>query len=234
MLQEKLPHIARFSWACYGKPSRLYYKPPRCRDAPDEAGFIESEDGCQQGANDGSADFAIGLQPTLLCIRERHPGITVSAGHDDVQFTGNPFGVVAALRDFRASAAPIGLELNTTKTKVYSMGVEALSRKAVKKAFKDLATIVPSTEGITLMGSPRLFPEFFNLFPYSFTLWSLTRAMTPSRTRRQNSGQRPFPTVQTVLSSTTDIGDSLKQQANQVARGYPLVQAPNMVRKTWT
>ncbi len=56
-------------------------------------------------------------------MRERHPGITVSAGHDDVQFIGNPFGVVAALRDVRATAAPIGLELNSiTKTKVYLNG----------------------------------------------------------------------------------------------------------------
>jgi hypothetical protein len=40
MLEEKLkhfPHTARFSWACFGKSSQLYYKPSRCSDARDEA-----------------------------------------------------------------------------------------------------------------------------------------------------------------------------------------------------
>lgn len=158
MLQEKrkhFPHTARFSWACYGKPSRLYYKPPRgVGDHATAEDFIESEEGCQQGANDGSADFAIGLQPILLGIRDRHASITVSAGHDDVQFIGKPLAVSAALRDFMESVARIGLELNTIKTKVYSMGVDTLSSKNVKQAFKNLATIVPFSEGITLMGSP--------------------------------------------------------------------------------
>ncbi len=71
-----------------------------------------------------------------------------------VQLIGKPFGVAAALTDFRMSAAPIGLELNTTKAKVCSMGAETLSRKSIRRACQDLATIVSSTDGITLMGSP--------------------------------------------------------------------------------
>ncbi len=65
-------------------------------DAPEDEDFIESKEGCQKGENNGSAEFAIGLQLILLGIGERHPGITVSADYDDVQFIGKPFGVAAA------------------------------------------------------------------------------------------------------------------------------------------
>jgi hypothetical protein len=59
-----------------------YHKPPRSTDTEEDEDLIESGESCQQGANDGSADFAIGPKNILLGIRERHPGITVSVGHD--------------------------------------------------------------------------------------------------------------------------------------------------------
>ena len=154
ILREKrkhFPDIAQYSWVIYGKPSRLYYEPP---SSSGENEFIDSEEGSQQGANDGSADFAIGLHPVLQKVRANHSNVTVSAVHDDVQITGLPLDVAAALRNFESLAAEIGLRLNTTKTKVYSMGKTTLTTRAVQSAFAGLAKIVPADEGITLMGSP--------------------------------------------------------------------------------
>jgi len=154
ILREKrqhFPDIARYSWVIYGKPSRLYYEPPSS-NGEDE--FIDSKEGSQQGANDGSADFAIGLHPVLQKVRADHCNVTVSAVHDDVQITGLPLNVAAALKTFETLAAEIGLRLNSTKTKVYSMGKTTLTTKAIRVAFEGLAKIVASDEGITLMGSP--------------------------------------------------------------------------------
>jgi len=154
ILREKRQHfpgIAHYSWVIYGRPSRLYYEPPSS-SGDDE--FIASQEGSQQGANDGSADFAIGLHPVLQKVRTNHSNVTVSAVHDDVQIIGRPLHVAAALRDFVTYAAEIGLRLNTTKTKVYSMGKTTLTILTVRKAFEGLAKIVASDEGITLMGSP--------------------------------------------------------------------------------
>ena len=78
----------------------------------------------------------------------------MNAVHDDVQIIGLPLDVAAALRQFATLAAVIGLELNNTKTKVYSMGASTLKGKSISTAFKGLARIVASHEGITLMGSP--------------------------------------------------------------------------------
>ena len=148
--RKAFPELFEFSWLSYGKHSRLYFQ----TEGVSEPSFFSSECGAQQGATDGSADFAIALHPVLLTVVSCHPKVIITAIADDVQILGQKEFVAPALRMYKEELKALGLELHPTETEVFSHGSGTLMGDEAKKLFEGLATIVPADRGVIVLGVP--------------------------------------------------------------------------------
>ena len=102
------PGLSRWAEWCYAKPSRLYFGP----------NVISCERGVQQGDPLGPMFFSLALQPLLLQLHNgrSEDGLQLAYSYlDDLVLAGEQTIVAEAFKFFKAEAAKIGLELNTTE-----------------------------------------------------------------------------------------------------------------------
>jgi len=97
----------------YGKPSSLLI-----RHQGHIMGSINSAQGVKQGCVLGSLGFALVMQPVYeACLRDL-PAVSASAIMDDFTITGPPEDIFEVYDRFVRLATPLGVLVNTAKTKI--------------------------------------------------------------------------------------------------------------------
>ena len=125
-------HVYSFA---YGNPSSLLV-----RDHGHVAGSISSVRGVKQGCVLGSLGFARVMQPVYeACVA----GLAVSAVAimDDFTLTGPPAAVFSAFDRFVDLVRPLGIEVNSTKTKVQQAAGEPSELTAQLAADRGLEVV---------------------------------------------------------------------------------------------
>jgi len=145
-----LPEVVDLVFGCYGGDTPLLWL--------SDSDFIESLRGVQQGDPLGPALFALAFHPVLLLVKERHPEVRVMAGHDDVYMLGRPADCVAAFATFSEAAGSLGLSVDASESRVFSMAEGTVVQDSA--LYAGVAVPVPHTEGVVVFGTPIGHPEW--------------------------------------------------------------------------
>ena len=116
----------------YNKPTSLHLQDP------DHATTIMSRSGCRQGCTFSSILFCLALHPVLIAIAAQCPNVTIRAYMDDITIVGTSDDVIACIKLLRPALQKIGLELNHSKSFLYSASAcidNALKETGFKESF---------------------------------------------------------------------------------------------------
>eukprot|EP00854_Cymbomonas_tetramitiformis_P034506 gene34506-biopygen32208 len=90
------------------------------RQLPGASGWVESAEGAQQGDPLGPFFTVVALQPVLQATLDEHPDVYIMAYLDDIHIIGPPDKARAAYATIVPLLRAVGLELNVSKSTVYS------------------------------------------------------------------------------------------------------------------
>jgi hypothetical protein len=138
-VKAELPELLPWVRFCYQQRSRLHVR---------GAGTIWSSSGVQQGDPLGPLLFALVLQPLVLKIRERCPGLVLNVWYlDDGTLVGSPDQVRAAYDILVEEGRDVGLHLNPAKCELWWWGEEL-------EAWRDFDASIQrvTSDGIGLLG----------------------------------------------------------------------------------
>jgi hypothetical protein len=111
-----------------------------------------SEEGTHQGCPLGPLGFALGIQPVLEMVQERHQLHWQSWYLDDGILFGSPDAIAASLHTLKDELEPRGLQINLSKCQLWGPGVGRWTGPDLE--------VVPwsAKEGVTILGVPINYP----------------------------------------------------------------------------
>jgi hypothetical protein len=135
---EKFPSLYRYVYSCY--KSRAFLS------AGEKS--LWSSEGARQGDSIASILFTIALQPILLRLKSKYKNLEIIAIADDVSFFDDQDTLLEVFTDYSTWAKEIGLEVQPSKSKLYSSTIITSTHQWTSQAVE----IVPPDSGIKFGG----------------------------------------------------------------------------------
>ena len=141
-IREHLPHLLPYTRMLYDKPFHLWFGIVDPSDGSTEVTTILSRTGTLQGSALAQLIFDLAFVVPLQAVRRNHPGVLVTAIHDDVNMTGPPSMVAAAYITLERECKKLDLIVRPSKCHA--------SIVPRQLAFRDLIVADFQRHGITL------------------------------------------------------------------------------------